>query len=173
MHNFRMKWLFVLAEDALPTKELADSKPVAGNPQPFNAITLYPGMITAFSHNNANIIAGLANILNIALYYSSNGQKDLMDLKNLNFIFDTSAIPSVDLKNLMSVSKQFYNLLLTDHGLSYEKALSKEEIKEKVTELRNSQFLVNLSSTNTGSLLSSKIGGNVKNIINNYLLRIS
>lgn len=158
----------------LPTAEVAKTQSVSGSPPTFIATSYYPSYILAFSTKNIPIINGLSDVLNQALYYSSNGKVHLPWMRSVNFNITTSNIPSIDLRNLMEFSKQIYNQLYTNLGATYTKPLTKEEITSKVNLLRNSNYLNNLSSTNVISgQLGSKLGGNLKTIIHNYLLRIT
>lgn len=155
----------------LPTSQITQTKTISGSPPSFTATDYYPISLAFFS-KNANIINTLSNILNQALYYSSDGKIHLQWMHSVNFNFDTSNIPSVDLKNLMNFTKQVYNQLYTNNGKLDNKQLSAQEIKDRVTPLQLSQYISNLSSTNPIGQLSSKIGGNIKTFINNYLYQI-
>ncbi len=144
---------------------------VSGSPRAFIATNYYP-IILAFSSKNAPIINGLSNTLNNALYYLSNGKIDLEWMKSVNFNFDISNTPSADLHNLMGFTKQVYSQIYTNNGQLDNRSLSTEEISKRINPLKFSQFLGNISATGTNSQLNIKIGGNLKSIINNYLLQI-
>lgn len=158
--------------DELPTEGVAKTQVVAGNPPSFIPSNLYPGMILAFSERNAAIINGLASLLNNGLYYSSNGQVSLSSMKANNFSAGTSHVPSSDLRNLMNFSKAIYQNLFTNLGINYDRKLSSEEIKEIVDNLKNNQYLNNLPATNPTGQLGTKIGGNLKTLMINYLSNI-
>jgi len=172
--KLRLKILEKIAQTTLnlPTDQISQTKTVAGSPPTFIATDYYPSIILGFSAKNAPIINGLSNLLNNALYYSSNGQVNLSWMRSNNFNFGTSQVPSIDLKNIMELCKLLYNKIYTDLGQSYKKTLTSEEISEKVKLLDNSQYLSNLSSVQPTSQLATKIGGNLKTLIHNYLAQI-
>lgn len=156
----------------VPTSSVSQTQNVAGAPPPFSTYNLYPGIVVAFQPKNALIIDRLANILNNSLYYLSNGEFSLQWMKNNNFVFGTSDIPAMPLRLIMNFTKLVYNTLFSEHGTFYKIPLTPEEIKEKINILKNSQFLLNLPSTNLSGQLASKIGGNLREIVNNLLLQI-
>lgn len=176
MNKFRRRIIEKLAQaatpDNLPTAEVTSTTTVSGSPPSFVATEYYPEIIQAFNSRNATIINGLTNVLNQALYYSSNGQVHLQWMRQVNFNFGMDGIPSVDLKNLMGFAKQLYMLVFTNHGEPDKQPLNPQEIEKRINLLKTSQFVGNLSSTNPVGQLSSKIGGNIKTIINDYLLQI-
>lgn len=169
-----MKILRKIAQTAAPstnTDGVSQATTVSGSPQSFVATNYYP-LILAFSAKNAPIINGLSNILNNALYYSSDGKIDLQWMKSVNFNFDTSNTPSVDLKNLMGFAKQVYLQIYTNNGQLDNRELSPQEIANRINPLKTSQYLGSMSASGTNSQLSAKIGGNLRTLINNYLLQI-
>jgi hypothetical protein len=156
----------------IPTDEVAKTTSVSGSPPSFNALDSYPSIITAFQSKNVPWINGLGNLLNTCLYYTSNGKVTLPWMKSNNFNFDASQVPSVDLKNLMNLTKLVYTQLFTNLGQPYKAQLTPLQIAEKISNLNSNQFLNNLSSIQSGGQINTKIGGNVKNLIQNYLLQI-
>lgn len=176
MNRFRIRVLEKLAQtmapNNLPSAEVTSTQTVSGSPPSFNAADYYPGIIKGFTSRNISIINGLVNALNQGLYYTSNGQVHLPWMRSVNFNFGTDGVPSVDLKNLMGFSKQLYQLVFTNHGTEDNTELTPQEIAKRIAPLKTSQFINNLSTTNPMGQLSTKIGGNIKTIINNYLLQI-
>jgi hypothetical protein len=144
---------------------------VSGSPKAFIATNYYP-IILAFSSRNAPLINGLTNILNNALYYSSNGKIEMDWMKNANFNFDISNTPSEDLRNLMGFAKQLYLQVYTNNGQLDKRALTAQEISGRLNPLKFSQYLNNMNATGVTSQLNTKIGGNTKTLINNYLSQI-
>jgi hypothetical protein len=169
--NLRIKILKKIAQTAVPAAANQSTTTVAGSPQTFIASDYYPTVL-AFSAKDAVIINDLSNVLNNALYYSSNGKIHLQWMKSVNFNFDMSNTPSADLHNLMGFTKQVYLQLYTNNGQLDKKALSAQEIINRLNSLKYSQYLNNMSATSTNSQLDTKIGGNLKTLINNYLLQI-
>lgn len=175
-NKFRLRLLKKLAQTNVPANTVTDSvaatTPVSGSPPVFSASGYYPTINLGFQAKNVPIINGLANILNTALYYTSNGQVSLPWMRGVNFNFSSDQSPSVDLKNIMNFSKLVYNQLFTNLGDNYRQQLTPEQIAEKIQVLKSSAPLNNLSPNIQNTQLSSKIGGNLKTIINNYLLQI-
>jgi hypothetical protein len=156
----------------LPTTQVAQTTTVSGSPPTFLATDWYPGIIVGFQAKNTPIINGLANLLNTAIFYTSNGQFSFPWMRQQNFVFGTDQFPSVDLRNLMNFSKLLYQQIFTNLGAPYQQPLTPQQIAKKIALLRSSQFLGNLSSTSPTSQLAGKIRGNVRELIANFLLRI-
>lgn len=156
----------------VPTEEVAETTSVSGSPPPFNALDYYPTMITGFQAKNMPWINGLSQLLNTVMFYSSNGKITLPWMRSNNFSFSGDQVPSADLKNLMNFTKLVYNQLYTNVGSVYKQQLTPAQIAEKIRLLSSSQFLNNLSSVQPGGQVATKIGGNVKTLIHNYLLQI-
>jgi hypothetical protein len=154
------------------TEEVAKTTSVSGSPPTFIASNLYPSIIVGFQNKNVPWINGLANLLNTAMYYTSGGKVTLPWMKSNNFNFDTSQVPSIDLRNLMNFTKVIYNQLFTDNGQAYKGSLTPLQISQKISNLSSNQFLNNLSSVQPGGQVNAKLGGNVKTLIQNYLLQI-
>jgi hypothetical protein len=173
--HFRQKFFAKIAQTTtsnMPTAQVAATTPVLGAPNPFVPSDWYPSIITGFTTRNIPIINGLANVLNMAIFYSSNGQMSLPILRQRNWIFDASQVPNADLRNLLNYAKLFYQQILTNLGENYTQALAPEQIKEKVNALQNSIYLSQLSSAQPAGQLAMHVGGNVRELIKNYLLQI-
>lgn len=173
--NARIKLLNKIAQTAtnqMVTDEVNKTKTVAGSPPVFSASSAYPSLVLGFAAKNVPWIDGLSNVLNDALYYSSNGQVNLTVMKNSNFVTDTSQMPSEDLKNVANFCKVVYQYLYTDHGKNFAQALTAPQIAEKINFLNNHQSLNNLPVSMSSGQLTTKLGGNLKTIIKNYLLQI-
>lgn len=175
LNKIRLKILIKMAQNVpqnLPTDSVANAQPVTGSPPAFTASDYYPSMRIGFQARNMPWINGLANLLNSSAFYTSNGKVTLPWMRSVNFTFGTDQVPSVDLKNIMNFTKLVYNQLFTNLGQAYQQPLTPEQIAEKIELLKNSQFYNNLSRVNPTSQLSIKIGGNLKTLINSYLLQI-
>lgn len=176
MNKLRYKIFQSLAQTqpptALPTTEVAQTQTVSGSPISFIATDYYPSIIIAFTPKNATIINNLSNLLNTSLFYTSNGQTQLAWMRSVNFNFSTDDVPSIDLKNIMGFCKQLYNNVYTDHGSPDKVQLKPEEIAKRIAPLKNSSFISNMSATNPTGQLSTKIGGNLKTMITDFLLQI-
>jgi len=155
-----------------PTPQVAQTQTVSGSPPIFIATDWYPSIIIGFQSKNAPIINGLSNLLNTTLFYTSGGQVHLRWMREQNFTFGSDQFPSSNLRNLMNFSKLIYQQIFTNMGVPYQQPLTPQQIAEKIALLRSSQFLGNLSATNPTSQLATKISGNVRELITNFLLRI-
>lgn len=177
MNKLRRRILTKLAQmeapGNLPSEKVTETKTVSGAPTPFDIVEYYPNVVPAFGNQNYNWIRALVNTLNQALYYTSDGQVELKWMQSNNFNFGTTVVPSVDLKNLMNFAKQVHNTIFTNNGTKDgDTPLKPDEIAKRIAPLKSSSFISNLSNTNPMGQLSSKIGGNVKTLINNILLQI-
>ena len=160
------------ATNEMVTDEVNKNKSVAGTPPSFTASSAYPSLVVGFGAKNVPWINGLSNILNDALYYTSNGQVYLQWLKSNNFGPGVSQVPSQDLKNIMTLSKVIYTYIYTNLGQDYKQALTSEEISQKINYIKSQESLNNLPTVNPFGQLNTKLGGNLKTIIQNYLLQI-
>lgn len=149
-----------------------ETESVSGSPRSFNISTKYPTTTLGLSAKNIAPLVKVGDLLNNALYYLSDGKKDLEWMKSVNFNFDTSGAFSVDLKNVMLFCKLLYHNLMTNLGVDFKEPLPTDEIANRVRILSTSQPLTNLSSSNLSGQLSSKIGGNLKTLILQALTQI-
>lgn len=175
LNKGRLKLLGKIAQNVpqnLPTDSVANTTPITGSPPAFNASDYYPSMRIGFQTKNIPWINGLANLLNTSMFYAGGGKVSLPWMRSVNFTFGTDQVPSVDLRNIMNFTKLVYSQLFTNLGQAYQQPLTPEQIAEKIEILRNSQFYNNLSQVNPTGQLSTKIGGNLKTLINSYLLQI-
>jgi hypothetical protein len=173
--KLRFKILKKIAQAATsdtPTDGVIATKTVSGSPSYFDITQYYPTITKAFSSQNMNWIFKLVDVINQALFYTSDGKIQFKWMQNSNFNFGTDSIPSADLKNLMGFSKQIRNNIFTNNGVKYEQSLTHEEIVKKVQTLKYSSFLSGLSQSNPMGQLQSKLGGNVKTLISDILLQI-
>lgn len=175
MANSRLKILQKISQSVpagLPTDNQADINTVSGTPPAFIAADMYPSLRIGFQNQNVPWINRLGTLLNTAMYYSSSGKVHMQWMRGVNFTFGTDQIPSTDLKNLMNFSKLVYNQMFSNMGQAYQQALKPEQIAEKKRILLTSQPYMNLSSTNPTGQMATKIGGNIKSLINDLLLQI-
>lgn len=173
--RLRIKFIEKMAQATppnVPTEAVAETTSVSSSPPPFNALDYYPTMILGFQARNMPWINGLAQLLNTVMFYSSNGKVTLPWMRSNNFSFSTDQVPSADLKKLMNFTKLVYMQLFTDLGSTYKHPLTVSQIADKIRILDSSQFLNNLSSVQPGGQVATKVGGNVKTLIHNYLLQI-
>jgi hypothetical protein len=93
-------------------------------------------------------------------------------LKDSNFNVDSSSSTNSILKNLIEFSKQIYNLIYTDAGANYKKNLTPDEIKAKISVLKNSAFLLNIPSSIPSKELTIKYPEGIKTSIINQLAQV-
>lgn len=160
------------APDNLPSEEVSKTKTVSGSPSYFDITQYYPTVITGFGSQNMSWLTKLIDVINQSLFYTSDGQIQFKWMQNNSFNFTTDGVPSVDLKNLMGFSQQIYHIIFTNNGEQYTQQLKPEEIAKKIQALKSSSFLSNLSQSNPMGQLQSKLGDNVKTLINDILLQI-
>ena len=153
---------------SIPTDQVAATAPIPPPPPDFQASAIYPGIRIGFASNSITIIDELVSLLNIALHYTTAGAINILKLRSMNFIFDASQSPSVDQRNLMNFSKKIFTTLLNS-GQPFVQKLDATKIEEMVDTLLASQELNQLSQVNPSGLLATKIPGNLKTTITNYL----
>ena len=171
MNELRTEILKIIAQTTptnLPTSGVAQTTPVSGDPRPFVPTQWYPTLAIGFGTRNANIINGFAKLLNVSLYYASSGQVQMDWMRTVNFNFGIDQSPSLELKYLMGFAKEIFKQLYNS-GLKFTKALTPQEISERVNMLRQSQYVSNLPQTNPSGPLGIKIQGNLKTLILDYL----
>lgn len=168
---FLQKIAQTVAPTDLPTDQVNKTNTVSGSPPSFQATDFYPTIIKGFTSRNSVLINQLSELLNQALFYSSNGQINLSKMKSDNFNTGTTNVPSEVLKYLMNFSKQVFQQLYNS-GQDYKQQLTPDDIKNRVDILKNSNFLNNLPTTNIAGQLATKIGGNIKTLIINLLTQI-
>jgi hypothetical protein len=163
----RIKILKKLAQATAPV-----TKPsVSGQPTFFNVGTLYQDVNTGLTPTNVDHLTELMGYINNALYYTSSGDIELIDLKISNFVKDVSGVIP-DLKNIILLTQLIYYNLMTDHGNKFKKQLTSIEIKKRVDTVLTSTPLNNLSSVNPTGQLATKLPTNLKELIKTTLGKI-
>ena len=168
MNKFRLRLLKKISQVTDETEEV--TKEVEGAPDSFSPLSFYPSMAKGFSPQNLNFIKEICDTVNEAMYYLSDGKRDLTLLRSNNFNITTSE-PDIMVRNLIAFAKQLYNILFINsknQNKQYTKLLEKEELQDKIDLLKNSPVLVSLPSTNPPQL-KSKFSSPIKTIILNHL----
>lgn len=160
----RLKILQKISQTNLPNDSVNANITVKGNPSSFTVTNEYPSTILGFGAKNIQFINNIGQILNSGLFYNSNGQVQLSWMKNNQFNFTTSQIPSIELRKIMEICKLMYNYIFTNLGKNYTQELSNQEINAKTSVILNNQNLNGLSAS-SNKQLSSKLGGNIKNLL--------
>ena len=169
--QLRMRVLEKLAQintTSLPSDQAAQTKPTTAAPPAFQASAIYPGIRYGFNTASIPIIDAFVSLLNTAVHYASNGAVNFQTFRNDSFNFDASIAPSVDQKNLMNLSKRVYHTLL-NNGQAYKQALTGKQVSDMVDMILASPEFNNLSHVSPTGLLATKIQGNLKTLITNYL----
>ncbi len=169
--KLRLKIFQKIAQNKpIPSDQLVNVTPNVGTPPKFTP-TNRDSLIIAFNTPGAfNIIEQIANELNNALFYASNGAYNFQKGFQLGFPYTEASVPSSskDLKLILMFSKEVYNKLY-NNGLNYSKSLNRKEYLDKINALFKSSNLENLSKINPSSQLATKIGSNLKDKLKNYL----
>jgi hypothetical protein len=145
---------------------------VIGTPTPFLVTELYPSVILGLNGRNINFINLLGELLNKTIYYMSNGEIKMYELKQSSFNSGTTSVKDPLLKHVIDFAALVHNNLFTNKDEQYKKELTPEEIKAITQELLSSSELSVIPSSNPTSFLTSKIGGNLKEFIIKYLSNI-
>jgi len=144
---------------------------VSGSPRSIGIDSFPNQIILGWGENNAPAIQKLINILNISLFYLTNGQFDLNSLKQNNFSIDSSKYHS-ELKNIILFSNLTYKSILSNSGAAFKERLSAEEKKEKIDNLKTSSIFSSIPDGGINNILPTKIGGNFKSLVADILLSI-
>lgn len=155
---------------AIPSDAVAKNKATIPPPD-FIASAIYPGLNIGFSSASIPIINAFIKLLNTSVHYASAGAVNFQTFRNNNFTFDASQAPSVDQRNLMNLSKLVYTTLL-NYGQPYKQALTGQQISSMVDRILASNFYQGLSQLNPTGTLATKIPGNIKTTINDYLIQL-
>jgi len=167
MNKFRLRLLKKISQ---VTDETEVVKEVEGTPDSFSPLSFYPSMAKGFSPQNLNFIKEICDTVNEAMYYLSDGKRDLTLLRSNNFNITTSE-PDIMVRNLIGFGKALYNTLFINsksQDKQYKELLESEELKDKIDSLKSNFLLNNLPSTNPPKL-KSKFSSPIKTIILNHL----
>lgn len=147
---------------------LAQEEKKALQANTFLATSKFPYLLTSFKSSGAvDIINKLSDYLNKAVFYSSDGEMDMLMLINKKFIIsasDPSIASNKDLKSLVLFSKDIYSTIF-NNGVAFTEPVDKEKFLSIISTLRKSSALSSLSQTNPSSELGKKMGGDIKSNI--------
>ncbi len=132
-----------------------------------------PGVILSqlpSGYNNATVtsLKSLTDKLNIALHYSSDGEGSFQDIMNNNL--DLSGADN-NFKNIGTLSKMFYDTFLNRKN-PFTKKIEANQIHNWADSMLSSSPYNSLTQIPATSPLSSKIGGNLRDIIFDNLTSI-
>lgn len=155
---------------AIPTEQAATSKTIP-TPPTFIMTDIYPGIRKNFNLPSIQIINTFMSLLNTALQYASAGTVNLQVFRNSNFNLDASGAPSVDQRNLMNLTKLAFNILL-NKGDAIAQPLTGQQVTDLADRILSSQFYQDLSKVQPTGPLANKIQGNLKTIIQTFMMQL-
>jgi hypothetical protein len=165
--KLRRKFLQKISQTTTPTTT-GTTPTTISSPPSFTASSVYPGISTGYNSGSLTIINNFVSLLNTALHYASNGQVNFQTLRNDNFNFDPSGATSVDQRNLMGIAARVYRSFLNS-GQRFTKPLIGEQIAKMADLITFSPEFNNLSQVNPTGPLATKLQGNIKSLITNYM----
>lgn len=132
-----------------------------------------PGVIlsqlpSGYNNNTVTIITSLTKKLNDALHYASQGQGSFQDIMDNNL--DLSGA-DINFKNIGVLSKMFYNTFLNSRN-TFTKKVEPDTIHKWVDNIISNPSYNSLTQIPASSTLSTKIGGNLRDIIFDNLTSI-
>jgi hypothetical protein len=161
----RLKIITKLAQ-AQPTQPTTTTPTLAPPPAPPSDLFSY--LNEGYNGPTAQLITGLTGQLNSALYYASQGKDNFQKIINNNLDLSGAA---PDNKNVGMISQKFYNTFLNRKN-PFTKKIDGSVIRNWSDTLLNSSEYNNLSQINPTGLLATKLQGNLKTIIQNYINQI-
>lgn len=141
-----------------------------GSPPPLNILSLSPTLQTAYKPNIIPYINSICQLLNIALFYSSNGKENFTSLYKKNFNFQPTT-HTVELKKIVDFSTLIYQQLFKNNN-QFKSQLPIEQVNYVFSLLENNQALLSLPQTNLSSPMGTRLGGDLKTLIRNILTTI-
>lgn len=144
--NNRKRLLKIFAQTAQPT--------IAPAVEDFIASKEYPTINTGFIPDDVKHINNIAKIINKSLHIPTGGTYNLDWAKRQMFNFEPSSARDINIKNLLGFSKELYKNFFTNNGTNFTKLLESREVLPRVTALKNSTYLNQI----TNVVGSSKLG---------------
>lgn len=129
---------------------------------------LFSHLATGYNGGTVALLTGLTNQLNVALHYASQGQDNFQDIINNNMDLSGAA---PDQKNVGMISQKLYNTFLNRKN-PFNKKISPQDIHTWADTIINSPETNNLTQIKPTSTLATKLQGNLKTTIVNYLNQI-
>ena len=172
--KFRLKLLQKIAQVAEQgsTTETTGTPTVSGSPTDCSIVSYFQSAPKAWGANNLNYMQSIVNYLNNGIYVLSQGQMDFNNLRVQNFNVDTSKYPDRVLKNIVIFSKLVYNVMLTDNGKDFAVQLTPETKGQKLKQLNGAVTTGGIPDGVINQFLSTKIGGNLKDLLVSNLSNI-
>lgn len=148
---------------------------VNGYPPNLDVYSLNPNITNGYKINTNIItyISYICRILNSALFYTSNGDKNYTFANQYRNGFNSqyTGLKSQDMKHIIDFSKQVFQQIFKNND-NFQQPLTAKQIYDSILILENSSPLNSIPTTNSSSQLSTNIGGDVKTKIREYLAAI-
>jgi hypothetical protein len=128
---------------------------------------LFAQLNNGYSSNTVQTLFQLAEILNDAAHYASQGQDNFQKFVNNSFSFDPSKAFSVDQKHINLLCKQFYTTFLNSRN-AFSAKVPAQQIHMWADGMQNSPDLSAISQTNP----SGPAPKNLKTSISDLLTHI-
>ena len=164
MNKLRLRILKKLSQAQTPQP---DQMPSVLPPPPTVPADLFSHLAEGYNGSTVSVLILLINQLNNALHYASGGKGKFQDIINNNI--DLSS--STDYKNIGTVSQIIFNSFLNKKN-SFNNKVSPSNIKSWADALTMNSDYNNLSLIKSNSFLATKLQGNLKTIIQNYINQI-
>lgn len=147
-----------------PTEPSSTTAATIPPPPSFQASGAWGWMGNVYNSASVGFIDSLADLLNKALHYASQGKFNWQILRN-NFNVDASAAGGVDAKNLLNLSKLVYETFLNG-GNAFPQKVTGAQIAAWNTAVSQSQSFLNLSQLNPTGPVAQKMGNPKDTILN-------
>jgi hypothetical protein len=145
---------------------------VAGAPYAFDPYSYYPTITLGWGTANTTWIRKLCDTINNAIYFLSQGQLDLNKIRMVNFVVDISKYPDRILTAVVKFALQVYRMILTHQMAPFAAALSTDDKKEVVAQLKSFLTYFQIPDGSVNAALVNKIGGNLKQVLFDTLTQI-
>jgi len=144
---------------------------VPGSPTAFDPYSYFPTLTTGWGSNNVAPIRQLTNTLNWAIYILTSGQLDMNKLRATNFVVDVSKYPDTIARIVIKIALLSFKMIY-NNGAAYQQVLAPEVKTQRLQILKNAIASLQLPDGGVNALLTTKIGGNIKQVILDTLQQI-
>jgi len=141
-----------------------------GDP-PDVSVSLFPTLVLGWGSNNTAHIQKILDVINISIHILSNAKTDLDKMRQQSFATDVSSYHAT-VRDLLLLSKEIYQNILTNDGDQYKLALTPEIKASIINNIKNSTQFRNIPDGPLASTLAPKIGGNLKSILSSTFSNI-
>lgn len=138
-------------------------------PPPAVGADLFSNLPEGYNAGTVTILTDLMDTLNIALHYSSAGKDNFNKISGNNL--DMSGV-TPDEKNIAMIAERIYNTFLNQKNPFAGKKVTTTNINNWANALLTSPEYAGLAQINPTSELATKLGGNLRDLILNYMNQI-